>query len=196
MYESLLSDALITKNLMFPENCVTFFGSARFGDDNFYSKQAYELAKMLANDDFTIITGGGGGIMKAANKGAFDAKKESYAINVVLPNEQKVNEFATYKSEFSNLALRKIALIKNSQNFVIFPGGYGTMDELFEILVLVQNGIKDAHIYLYGVEFWTPLIEFLHSSLVREKAISKVDTAIFSLHDQVEEIYKSIKENR
>lgn len=193
MYKSLLSDALITKSLIFPKNCVTFFGSARFDDENLYCKKSYELAKMLANEGFTIITGGGGGIMKAANKGAYDAKKDSYAINVTLPNEQKVNEFATKKSEFSNLALRKIALITNAQNFVIFPGGYGTMDELFEVMVLVQNGMKDAKIYLYGAKFFSPLVEFLHSSLVREKAISKADTSIFMLSDDINEIYRSIK---
>ena len=196
MYKSLLSDVEITKNLMFPKNCVTFFGSARFSDDNIYSKKAYKLAKMLASDGFTIITGGGGGIMKAANKGAFEAGKDSFAINVILPHEQKINEFATHKSEFSNLALRKVALIEYAQNFVIFPGGYGTMDELFEVLVLVQNGIKDAKVYLYGVEFYTPMLEFLETSLVKEGAISKVDTSIFMLTDDIDEIYKCIKGGR
>lgn len=182
----------IKDGLIFPDNCVTFFGSARFDDSSIYCKKAYELAKNLALRNFTIITGGGGGIMKAANKGAYDAKKESFGLNIVLPHEQKINEFVTNGTLFSSLALRKTALIKNSKNFVIFPGGYGTMDELFEVFVLVQNGIKDAGIYLYGSKFFAPLMEFLHSSLVGEKAISKVDMSIFTLSDEIDEILEKI----
>ncbi|NLY03850.1 MAG: TIGR00730 family Rossman fold protein [Campylobacter sp.] len=192
MDKDLLSDIELKNALLFPEKCVTFFGSARFDDSNKYCIKACELAKRLASSEYTIITGGGGGIMKAANKGASRAGKDSYGLNIVLPNEQIVNEFVTKQSTFSSLALRKATLIEKARNFVVFPGGFGTLDELFEVLVLVQNGIKEASIYLYGVEFHTPLLEFLENSLVSEKAISKVDLGIFTLTDSIDEIFENI----
>lgn len=189
--KSLLDDI---KNLeiVLPDGCVTFFGSARFDDEDEFCIKAYELSKLLSNSGFTIITGGGGGIMKAANKGAFENKGGSVGINVVLPREQNLNEFVTNGTVFSNLALRKVALIQKSNYFVIFPGGFGTMDELFEILVLAQNGIKKAKIFLYGKEFFKPLIEFLQTSLLSKKTISKVDLSIFSLTDDINLIYNEI----
>lgn len=189
--KSLLDDI---KNLeiVLPDECVTFFGSARLNDEDEFCIKAYELSKLLSNSGFTIITGGGGGIMKAANKGAFENKGGSVGINVVLPREQNLNEFVTNGTVFSNLALRKVALIQKSNYFVIFPGGFGTMDELFEILVLAQNGIKKAKIFLYGKEFFKPLIEFLQTSLLSKKTISKVDLSIFSLTDDINLIYNEI----
>lgn len=189
--KSLLDDV---KNLNFtlPSGCVTIFGSARFDDNNEFCKKAYELSKMLSNSGFTIVTGGGGGIMKASNKAAFENNTQSVGINVVLPNEQKLNEFVTDGTVFSNLALRKVALIQKSSYFIIFPGGFGTLDELFEVLVLVQNGMKEAKIFLYGVEFYKPLIEFLKTSLLFEKTISSVDLDLFTLTDDINLIYEKI----
>ncbi|CZE47272.1 TIGR00730 family Rossman fold protein [Campylobacter geochelonis] len=183
----------IEECLTLPSGCVSVFGSARFDDESLYSRAAYNLSFRLASSGFTIITGGGGGIMKAANKGAYDAKNtQSVGFNVILPNEQKINEFVTNGTVFSHLALRKVALIEKSDFFVIFPGGYGTLDELFEILVLVQNGMKNAKIYLFGVEFFTSLVYFINSSLVGEKTIAKVDTQLFMLTDDIDEIYDDI----
>ncbi|MCZ6104690.1 TIGR00730 family Rossman fold protein [Campylobacter ureolyticus] len=189
--KSLLDDV---KNLNFtlPSECVTIFGSARFDDNNKFCKKAYELSKMLSNSGFTIVTGGGGGIMKASNKAAFENNTQSVGINVVLPNEQKLNEFVTDGTVFSNLALRKVALIEKSSYFIIFPGGFGTLDELFEVLVLVQNGIKEAKIFLYGVEFYKPLIEFLKTSLLFEKTICSADLDFFTLTDDINLIYEEI----
>ncbi|MCZ6111053.1 TIGR00730 family Rossman fold protein [Campylobacter ureolyticus] len=189
--KSLLDDV---KNLNFtlPSECVTIFGSARFDDDNEFCKKAYELSKMLSNSGFTIVTGGGGGIMKASNKAAFENNTQSVGINVVLPNEQKLNEFVTNGTVFSNLALRKVALIQKSSYFIIFPGGFGTLDELFEVLVLVQNGMKEAKIFLYGVEFYKPLIEFLKTSLLFEKTICSADLDFFTLTDDINLIYEEI----
>lgn len=189
--KSLLDDV---KNLNFtlPSECVTIFGSARFDDNNEFCKKAYELSKMLSNSGFTIVTGGGGGIMKASNKAAFENNTQSVGINVVLPNEQKLNEFVTDGTVFSNLALRKVALIQKSSYFIIFPGGFGTLDELFEVLVLVQNGMKEAKIFLYGVEFYKPLIEFLKTSLLFEKTICSADLDFFTLTDDINLIYEEI----
>ena len=189
--KSLLDDV---KNLNFtlPSECVTIFGSARFDDDNEFCKKAYELSKMLSNSGFTIVTGGGGGIMKASNKAAFENNTQSVGINVVLPNEQKLNEFVTNGTVFSNLALRKVALIQKSSYFIIFPGGFGTLDELFEVLVLVQNGMKEAKIFLCGVEFYKPLIEFLKTSLLFEKTICSADLDFFTLTDDINLIYEKI----
>ncbi|WP_304339067.1 TIGR00730 family Rossman fold protein [Campylobacter ureolyticus] len=189
--KSLLDDV---KNLNFtlPSECVTIFGSARFDDNNEFCKKAYELSKMLSNSGFTIVTGGGGGIMKASNKAAFENNTQSVGINVVLPNEQKLNEFVTNGTVFSNLALRKVALIQKSSYFIIFPGGFGTLDELFEVLVLVQNGMKEAKIFLYGVEFYKPLIEFLKTSLLFEKTICSADLDFFTLTDDINLIYEEI----
>ena len=110
----------------------------------------------------------------------------------MLPNEQKLNEFVTNGTVFSNLALRKVALIQKSSYFIIFPGGFGTLDELFEVLVLVQNGMKEAKIFLYGVEFYKPLIEFLKTSLLFEKTICSADLDFFTLTDDINLIYEEI----
>ncbi|MSN97153.1 TIGR00730 family Rossman fold protein [Campylobacter sp. FMV-PI01] len=200
MKEKILNDLEILENFLNDdEKFVTFFGSARFEEQNLYCKSAYELAKRLANSGFSIITGGGDGVMKAANKGAFEviqnqknSSLNSVGINVLLPNEQELNNFITKGSIFQTLSLRKVALIRKSLNFVVFPGGFGTLDELFEILVLIQCKKIDARVFLFGVEFYKPLIEFLQSSLLYEKAISKVDLSIFTLTDDINLIHSEI----
>lgn len=192
-FESMIDDIEKMKaNSSDPNKYVTIFGSARFLDTHIYCKKAYELATKLAIKNYTIVTGGGGGIMKAANKGAFDVKQNNVGINVVLPNEQKINEFVTEGAVFSNLALRKVALIEKSKYFVIFPGGFGTLDELFELFVLAQNSLCEAKIFLYGSKFYEPLIKFMKGSMLDEKTISIDDLSIFTLTDDIEFIYKEI----
>ncbi|PSM51564.1 putative lysine decarboxylase family protein [Campylobacter blaseri] len=194
-YEIMLKDIdLIEEKLNFnKERCITFFGSARFSSDNKYSQSAYKLAKKLADKKFTIITGGGGGIMEAANKGAFEAGHgKSIGINAILPNEQEVNQYVNNGMVFSTMALRKVALTKNSESFVIFPGGYGTLDELFEIFVLVQSHKIKAKIFLFGTEFWTSLIDFLKTSLLENETIKEEELEIFKLSDDIEYIYEEI----
>lgn len=179
-----------------PQNCVTFFGSARFDESNEYCQKTAILAGRLADSGYTIITGGGGGIMQAANKGAYESDpNKSIGLNIILPKEQGVNEYVTHSLMFSQLALRKTALIVKSEIFIIMPGGFGTMDELFEILVLVQTRLKKAKIYLYGVSFFRPLIEFIKTSLIETKAISPSDLDIFVLSDDIDEIYSKIVGN-
>lgn len=196
-YKQIFSEIRAIKKLdNVPNNCVTFFGSARFDEENEYCKQAELLAKRLADSGYAIITGGGGGVMQAANKGAFSSDpNKSIGLNIILPKEQGVNEYVTHSLMFSQLALRKTALIIKSEIFVVMPGGFGTMDELFEVLVLAQTKLRKARVYLYGVEFFTPLVEFMKTSLIKTKAISPKDLDIFVLSDDIDEIYSKIVDN-
>ncbi len=171
---------------------VTFFGSARFDDENFFVKEAEKLAYKLAKAGFAIITGGGESVMKAANKGANLAGKRNLGFNIVLPHEQHSNEFIDESFVFSTFALRKYALMV-SDFFVIFPGGFGTMDEFFEILTLNQVKFKNNKIYLYNSKFWLPLIEFFRVSLLKNKTIKENDLKLFKISDDIEDIFADIK---
>lgn len=166
---------------------VTFFGSARILKDNRYYKEALNLANMLSLK-FIIITGGGPGIMEAANKGA----KESLGFNVILPSEQSINKFVTKGITFDNLNDRKKALILKSEAFVIFPGGFGTMDEFFEVLTLSQTNLKKSKIYLFDSAFYNPLIEFFKISLIKNSTISKDDLNLFRVVDDIKDIAKEL----
>lgn len=192
--EEILNDLSKFRDFLAYKNpSVTFFGSARFEPDNRYCKMAYELAFMLASKGFAVISGGGGGIMEAANKGAFDSgKSPSIGLNIVLPFEQVTNPYATDKFVFSNLNARKFALIERSKAFFVFPGGFGTMDELFEILVLAQIGRKHAKIYLIGSEFWTKLDDFIKTTLINEKVISDGDPSLYEITDDLAKIRDEI----
>lgn len=180
--------------LNFNVECVSIFGSARFEEDNEFCKKAQDLAQNLANMGYGIVTGGGGGIMQAANKGAFSQNyKKSFGFNIVLPREQKCNNFLGHSALFSTLCLRKFALITKSKAFVVFPGGFGTLDELFEIVTLAQTGFKDAKIYLFDQKFWAPLIEFCKVSLLKENAITKDELNRLKVVDSIDEIIKDLK---
>lgn len=193
MKNTMLSELSLLNNI-FDDNCeyVTFFGSARLGDDNFYCQKAYELSKKLVAKDFVIVTGGGDGIMQAANKAAFEAGK-SIGINIILPHEQNPNPYINKGAQISNLSLRKTALIEHSRAFIVFPGGFGTLDELFEILCLVQTRLrKSSQIYLFGVKFWKKLDDFIKTTLVENKTISPNDTGLYAITDDIDEIFNSI----
>ena len=194
--KELLKDIKIARNsLRYVGRSATIFGSARFSEDNRYVKDAQTLCAALADMGYAIITGGGGGIMLGANKGAFSrVKTHSVGFNITLPFEQKSNGFLTTGAHFSAFAPRKGALIENSEIFVIFPGGFGTLDELFEILVLVQTGFKRAQIYLYDEEFYAPLMEFFRTSLLKSGAISEKDMQNFMLCSSLDEILNDVRE--
>ncbi len=193
--KELLKDIKIARNsLRYVGRSATIFGSARFSEDNRYVKDAQTLCSALADMGYAIITGGGGGIMLGANKGAFSrAKTHSVGFNITLPFEQKSNGFLTTGAHFSAFAPRKGALIENSEIFVIFPGGFGTLDEFFEILVLVQTGFKHAQIYLYDEEFYAPLMEFFRTSLLKSGAISEEDLQNFMLCSSLDEILNDVR---
>lgn len=171
--------------------CITFFGSARFDENDKYSQKARELARLLA-PKFTIFTGGGGGIMEATNRGASEAGAKSVGINIILPREQDMNKFADFKFTFNYLYVRKCALIEKSDFFVVFPGGFGTLDELFEVITLKQTGKKSCEIYLYDREYFAPLVEFFKISLLKNGAICEDELLNFTLCDDINEIYEKI----
>lgn len=172
---------------------VTIFGSARFKEDSKYYKEAFELSEVLAKNGYSITTGGGGGIMQAANKAAFlVGGVESVGINIKLPMEQKLNKYCTKSIEYSDLSLRKKALMQNDI-MIVCAGGYGTLDELFEVLTLAQTKLRNYQIILYGEEFFKPLIEFFKNTLLECGAIDKESLKIFSIANTPSEVLDLIK---
>lgn len=173
--------------------CVTVFGSARFDEANPYYALARDLGKRIAGLDLTVMTGGGPGIMEAANRGAKEAGGRSIGCNIVLPAEQQPNPYVDRFITFRYFFIRKVMLVKYSVAFVVLPGGFGTMDELFEAATLVQTGkILSFPIVLMGVEYWTPLLEFLRTRMVEGRTISQADLALFRLTDDPEEAIREI----
>jgi uncharacterized protein (TIGR00730 family) len=173
---------------------VTMFGSARFKPNDPYYKAAEALAAKLAKKNFTVITGGGGGIMEGANVGAFKVGGKSVGLNIVLPFEQKLNPYTTESLTFDFFFSRKVMLAFASEVYVYFPGGFGTMDEFFELLTLIQTKkIERIPIVLYGRDFWEPMIAFFKTKMMKEyKTVSPEDLDLFVLVDDVEEAYKYI----
>ena len=183
----------LLKNL---ENNVTIFGSARTLETDKYAKLAEKLAFRLSKDNINVITGGGAGIMEAANKGAFKAKTaESIGVSISLPFETTQNEYITKGLTFNYFFSRKYMLVKYSKACVIFPGGFGTLDEMFEVLTLTQTGkLNGFKIYLVGCDYWKYLIKFIRKSLYKENMIDKKDLEIITLTDNIKLIEKEIKE--
>ncbi|TAJ13532.1 TIGR00730 family Rossman fold protein [Patescibacteria group bacterium] len=171
---------------------VTFFGSARSTMTSKVYEDTTRLAHMLSKSGFTVITGGAGGIMEAANKGAHEAKGQSVGFNIKLNTEQEPNRYLTDVTTFNYFFSRKVMLAFASELYIYFPGGFGTLDELFEILTLVQtNKIKRIPIILYGKEFWTPLIDFIENTmLLKYQTIDKDDLNLFRVVDSPEEAYE------
>ncbi len=174
---------------------VTIFGSARTPADHPDYKKAEELAKLLVKAGFSIITGGGPGIMEAANKGAAEAGGNSVGLNIKLPLEQEPNPYANIKLEFRYFFVRKVMMAKYSVAFVFFPGGFGTMDELFEVLTLVQTKkIRPVPIVMIDQKYWTPLKEWLEKYLLADGKISPKDLELFKIVDTCEEALTHIRE--
>ena len=175
---------------------VTIFGSARLQEDSFYYHQAVKVGKMLANAGFSVITGGGGGIMEAANKGAKLGKGKSIGLNIQLPNEQMPNKYQDISISFRYFFVRKLMFIKYGMAYVIFPGGFGTMDELFEALTLVQTRkIESFPVILFGTDYWKGLIDWMKNTLVPEGTISREDFALFSIVDSPMEVCELLREH-
>ncbi|SPQ00219.1 conserved hypothetical protein [Candidatus Sulfobium mesophilum] len=175
---------------------VTIFGSARLSQENKYYEDAVRLAKMLADDGFAIITGGGPGIMEGANKGAKKGKAHSVGLNIEIPAEQEPNRYHDISLSFRYFFIRKLMFIKYAIAFIIFPGGFGTMDELFEALTLSQTKrIQSFPIILYGSEYWKGLMDWMKNTLVPNGTIAREDFALFSLVDTPEEVRFLINEH-
>lgn len=168
---------------------VSIFGSARLTEESFYYQEAFKVARALSQCGFSIITGGGPGIMEAANKGAKLGRGKSIGLNIEIPHEQRPNKYLDISINFRYFFVRKLMFIKYSVAFIIFPGGYGTFDELFEALTLVQtNKIKTFPIVLYGSEYWKGLIDWLKSSPQSIGAISVDDLKYFVVIDNPEAV--------
>ena len=174
---------------------VTVFGSARTEEDSPYYKKAVEVGSELAKLGFCVMTGGGPGIMEAANRGAKQAGGKSIGCNIRLPFEQEPNPYLDVMLEFNYFFVRKVMLLKYSYAFVVMPGGAGTMDELFETITLIQTKtIYNFPIILIGKEYFEPLVEFLQQ-MVDEGTISESDLDLFIVTDSVEEAMAHIKVN-
>jgi uncharacterized protein (TIGR00730 family) len=174
----------------------TFFGSVRTSPDTEIYKQATELASRLSKKGFAIVTGGSSGIMQAANKGAFDMGGASVGLNINLPAAQNYNPFLTDRFLFDHFFVRKVMLTYASEVYVYFPGGFGTLDEFFEIVTLVQlKKIRKIPIVLFGKEYWQPLLTVIEKTLYKKYAnIEKEDMELYKLVDSVDEAYEYIIE--
>jgi uncharacterized protein (TIGR00730 family) len=163
---------------------VSIFGSARTPEGDQYYEAARETARLLAEAGFEIITGGGPGIMEAANRGAFEAGKVSVGCNIELPFEQIPNPYLTKSLSFKYFFVRKTMFIKYSNAYMIFPGGFGTMDELFEALTLIQTRkIRNFPVVLFGSQYWRGLLAWLTSMMLNEKMINPADLSLMHLTD-------------
>ena len=168
---------------------VTIFGSARLRADNRYFAQAEALARLLAEDGYTVITGGGPGLMEAGNKGAYEAGGRSIGLNVDLPFEQAPNPYQTDEVKFRYFFVRKVMLVKYSSAFVVFPGGFGTIDELFEALTLIQTKkILPFPVYLVGRSYWQGLLDWLQGTLLEHGTIREQDLKLFKVVDETADI--------
>ncbi|OGS22643.1 MAG: Rossman fold protein, TIGR00730 family [Elusimicrobia bacterium RIFOXYA2_FULL_39_19] len=176
---------------------VCVFGSARLKTDNKYYKTAEKTAYLLSKAGYAVITGGGPGIMEAANKGAMEAAGKSVGLNILLPMEQKPNPYINIMLEFRYFFVRKVMFAKYAKAFIVLPGGFGTLDEFFEAITLVQTERIDPFpVILVGKDYWKDLVKWLESKVLEEECISKDDLLIYKLVDTPEEALKVIKKSK
>ena len=181
--------------LHFVGPCVTVFGSARFKEDDPYYAIAREVGHGLARLGFTVVTGGGPGVMEAANRGAREAGGRSIGCNIRLPAEQKPNAYLDRWITFRHFFVRKVMLVKYSYAFVALPGGFGTLDEIFETATLIQtHKILDFPLILVGRDFWRPLTEFLHGPLERMALIDPIDADRIIVVDSAADAVAAVRE--
>jgi uncharacterized protein (TIGR00730 family) len=181
--------------LHFVGPCVTIFGSARFGESHPYYALARETAQRVGRAGFTVMTGGGPGIMEAANRGAREVGAYSVGCNIELPLEQKPNAYVDRFIEFRHFFVRKLMLVKYSYAFVAMPGGFGTLDEIFEVATLIQTGKIDTFpCVLMGLDYWAPLREFVQRAMVDAGTISRDEAAKLLFTDDPDEAVRWIAE--
>ncbi|WP_457552729.1 LOG family protein [Desulfobacula sp.] len=174
---------------------VSIFGSARTTADHPHYQKADEIAALFAQKGYSVITGGGGGIMEAANRGAAREGADSVGLNITLPFEQKPNPYATTQLEFNYFFVRKVMFLKYAQAYIIMPGGFGTLDELFETITLIQTQrIIKMPIILVDKEYWKGLILWIKDKLLKEKMISEKDLGLFHLLDDPKDIVKVVED--
>lgn len=177
---------------------ITFFGSARFDENNRYYRKARLLANTLSRQGYTVVTGGGPGIMEAANRGAFEADCPSVGLGIELPAEQGMNKYVTDSLNFKYFFSRKVMLAFGADGYLFFPGGFGTLDELFEIITLVQTKkMSVAPIILVGTQFWRHLDAFIQLHLLAgDQTISPEDHALYTITDDTAEISAILNQHR
>lgn len=173
---------------------VTIFGSSRSHPNSANYKTAEKVAQLLVENGFNVISGGGPGIMEAANKGAAEAGGKSVGLHIHLPKEQKPNKYANVRLDFKYFFIRKVMFVKYAVAYVIMPGGFGTLDELFESLTLIQTKrIKSFPVILIDSQYWKGLMDWIRGTLLKEKLISESDLDLLSLVDTPEEAVRIIK---
>ena len=173
---------------------ISIFGSARTKRGTYFYRMAEHVGRELAKLGFAIITGGGPGIMEAANKGAAKAHGQSVGLNIVLPQEQKANRYASIPLHFHYFFSRKVMFVKYCYGFIIFPGGFGTLDEFFEAVTLIQTGrIHRFPVFLFGKKHWSGLVRWMRRVLIKEGAIAPSDLNLFQVSDDPEYIVHRIK---
>jgi uncharacterized protein (TIGR00730 family) len=184
-------------NLADVSDGVTIFGSARTLPDDPYYQKAVDTARLLAQAGITVITGGGPGIMEAANKGAADAGGLSIGCNIELPFEQGSNAYLSRSLNFKFFFVRKTMFVKYATAFIVFPGGYGTLDELFEALTLIQTGkVKHFPVILFGGDYWSGLVDWLTRTVAGERKINPTDLLLFRVTDDPAEAARIVIEAR
>ncbi|MGN0022081.1 MAG: TIGR00730 family Rossman fold protein [Sphingobacterium hotanense] len=175
--------------------CVSIFGSARTPNEHKYYQMTVEIARLLAERGYGVISGGGPGIMEAANKGAYNAGGKSVGLNIELPHEQFHNRYIDRDKllEFNYFFVRKVMFMKYSQGYIVLPGGFGTMDELFEAITLIQTGkIARFPIVLVGSEYWSGLFDWITNTMLTNKYISEEDLMLYRMVDSAEEATEHI----
>jgi len=172
---------------------VSIFGSARFGPENLYYKVGERLGQLLAEGGYGVVTGGGPGLMQAANKGAFNAGGISVGLNIQLPHEQQANPYQTHSLSFRYFFVRKLMFVRYAKAFVLLPGGFGSLDELAEVLVLVQTGkVHNFPIFAIPKAYWSGLIDWMRQTMLTAQAIGKEDLHLIQLVDTPEEILAAL----
>jgi len=175
------------------EPAVTIYGSARLRAEDALYRQTEEIAARLGRLGFTIISGGGPGVMEAANKGALEAGAKSVGLNIDLPEEQECNPYTTKSITFNHFFVRKVMLVKYASAFVIMPGGLGTLDELTEVLTLIQtHKIKPFPVLLFDSEFWSGLLDWLKNTVLARECISEGDLDLLRVCDRVDEVVEAV----
>ncbi|MBC3917694.1 TIGR00730 family Rossman fold protein [Undibacterium sp. CY18W] len=182
-----------TERLSTIRPAVTIFGSARIQDDNPYYAMCVDLSRRLSDEGFAVISGGGPGIMEAANKGAFEGTSPSVGLNIELPHEQRTNPWQNISLSFRHFFARKVAFVKYADAYVVFPGGFGTLDEVSEVLTLIQTG-KSRHIpvILVGTSFWSGLLEWIRVQMAGNGMINPDDLYLLQLIDEPANIVDAI----
>ncbi|MDC7702218.1 TIGR00730 family Rossman fold protein [Vogesella indigofera] len=172
---------------------VSIFGSARTPRDHRYYKLTEDIARLLSDAGFAVISGGGPGIMEAANKGAYYGNSPSVGLNIVLPHEQRPNEYQDLSLKFDHFFSRKVMFVKHALAYVVMPGGFGTLDEMFEALTLIQTGkTRKMPIILCGGEFWSGLLDWVRQRLIGDGLINAEDLDLLQLIDDPQQIVETI----